>query len=69
MKCPLKTAYILGNEGMEFVQGECIRGKCAWWFETTQQCAVDRIASNLSGINNALGAILAAMPRQQKPAE
>jgi len=68
MKCPLQVAYRLRPEhGEEFILGNCLREKCAWFHPTTQSCEVSRIASNLSTIGNQLESIDNAMPTRLAP--
>ena len=59
MKCP-KTfvAKDIGGGLLKIFGPECIREQCPWYYPSTQQCAPDRTASNLNGINNALTEIL-----------
>uniref|UniRef100_A0A6H2A5W3 Uncharacterized protein n=1 Tax=viral metagenome TaxID=1070528 RepID=A0A6H2A5W3_9ZZZZ len=59
MKCPLSKSVIrVGNEASIGTMVDCLKEECAWWHPTTVSCEVSRIASNLSGINNALIGVL-----------
>jgi len=48
MKCPLQLmgqyVIILSNLGSAC---ECLKEECAWWGNTSQQCAIPRLANEL----------------------
>lgn len=38
MKCPLLSAYILGDKGMEFKVGNCLHRDCVAWDQEEKRC-------------------------------
>lgn len=65
MKCPVMSQpYESGEYQSKWHGIDCLKEECPLWHPTTQSCDIDRIASNLSTIANALVGILEKMPHE-----
>lgn len=65
MQCPLYAAQLLNSDDVvESADVECDKEKCAWWFPTTQECAIKELAHILSGISSTLIEVGEKMPHE-----